>query len=206
MSTKKDLGYGFERLTVLVVEDNNFTRLLLRSVLTALGIVKVVEASDGAEGLVALRERKPDVILTDWMMTPIDGIEFIRHVRHGEDSPNPFIPIVMLTGHTELARVMEARDAGVNEFLAKPISPKSILSRLVALVEHPRPFIKTPNYFGPDRRRRQVDFAGAERRGGDDGDRMLETTGTEAMVSRMQSDDRRSGAREISYMAGGVGV
>jgi CheY-like chemotaxis protein len=158
--------YALENLTVLVVEDNNFTRVLLRQVLRALGVTKILEANDGAEGLRELRERKPDVVITDWMMAPIDGLEFVRFVRTGDDSPNPYIPIIMLTGHTELSRVIEARDAGVNEFLAKPISPKSIHTRLQSLVDNPRPFVRAGAYFGPDRRRRQGEFPGSNRRGG----------------------------------------
>ena len=77
-------------------------------------------------------------------------------VRSGEDSPNPYVPIIMLTGHTELHRVCEARDAGVNEFLAKPISAKALYSRVASIIEFPRPFIRTKSYFGPCRRRRNL--------------------------------------------------
>jgi DNA-binding response OmpR family regulator len=71
----------------------------------------------------------------------------------------------MLTGHTEMNRVMEARDAGVHEFLAKPISAKSIYARIRAIIERPRPFIRAGVYFGPDRRRRNnPSYKGRERR------------------------------------------
>ncbi len=77
-------------------------------------------------------------------------------VRFGDDSPIPKVPIIMLTGHTDLHRVCEDRDAGVNEFLAKPISVQTLCSRLVSLIEYPRPFIRTKTYFGPCRRRRNL--------------------------------------------------
>jgi DNA-binding response OmpR family regulator len=88
----------------------------------------------------------------------------VRLVRTGKDSPNPFVPIIMLTGHTEMHRVIEARDAGVHEFLAKPISAKGLYSRVKSIIERPRPFIRAGLYFGPDRRRRQIDWKGPERR------------------------------------------
>jgi DNA-binding response OmpR family regulator len=73
----------------------------------------------------------------------------------------------MLTGHTSVERVRLARDAGVNEFLAKPVSVKAMLTRLTAVIEHPRPFVRTKVYFGPCRRRRGADeYRGPERRVG----------------------------------------
>ena len=83
------------------------------------------------------------------------------------ESQNPFVPIVMLTGHTSLERVHQARDAGINEFLAKPVSSKNLLGRLVSVIEHPRPFVRARCYFGPCRRRRRNDeYHGPERRSG----------------------------------------
>lgn len=94
-----------------------------------------------------------DVIITEFMMTPVDGLEFVRLVRTGSDSPNPFVPIIMLTAYTERRNIMQARDAGITEFLAKPISARSLYARLHSAVFRPRPFIKVTQYFGPDRRR-----------------------------------------------------
>ena len=98
-------------------------------------------------------------------MEPLDGLDFVRLVRTGGDSPNPYVSIIMLTGHTELNRVLEARDSGVHEFLAKPISAKKLYSRIKAIIEHERKFIKAGRYFGPDRRRREdPNYSGKERR------------------------------------------
>ena len=146
---------SFEHLKALVVDDNAHMRILLRSLLQALGLQQIYEATDGATGFAELRERHPDFVLTDLSMTPVDGIEFTRRVRQGQDSPNPYIPIVMVTGHTERQRVEAARDAGVTEFLAKPITSQSILLRIAEIVDRPRPFVRCDGYFGPDRRRRR---------------------------------------------------
>src|ERR1700733_2945424 len=156
---------SFDHLKALVVDDNSHMRTLLRSLLQALGLSQVFEAVDGATGFAEMRERRPDFALTDLSMTPVDGIEFTRLVRLGPDSPNPYVPIIMVTGHTERQRVEAARDAGVTEFLAKPITAQNILLRIAEIVDRPRPFVRCDNYFGPDRRRRRDDsYAGPMRR------------------------------------------
>jgi YesN/AraC family two-component response regulator len=93
------------------------------------------------------------------------GLDFTKQVRTSAQSPNPFVPIIMLSGHTHIDYVRQARDAGVNEFLAKPVSVTAILTRLISVIEHPRPYVRTKAYFGPCRRRRSNgEYAGPERR------------------------------------------
>lgn len=157
-------GYNLERLNFLCVDDNKHMRALVKTILHALGSKSVHEAADGADAFKELRHFPADIIICDWNMSPLDGLDFVRLVRTGKDSPNPFVPIIMLTGHTEMHRVIEARDAGVHEFLAKPISAKGLYSRIRSIIEKPRPFVRAGMYFGPDRRRRQVDWKGSERR------------------------------------------
>ncbi len=148
--------YDFKRMNVLVLDDNKHMRVLVQSILHAIGTKSIREANDAPEAFKELQRFSADLIITDWHMEPLDGLDFVRLVRTAKDSPNPYVPIIMLTGHTELVRVMEARDAGVNEFLAKPISAKALLSRMISVVERPRPFVKSKSYFGPDRRRQNV--------------------------------------------------
>jgi two-component system, chemotaxis family, chemotaxis protein CheY len=158
-------GAGFESLKALIVEDNAHMRSLLRALLNSIGIKEVAEAAHGHAAIDALRERKSDLVLSDMAMKPMDGIEFTRHVRNHENSPNPFVPIIMITGHTEKQRVEAARDVGVTEFLAKPITAHNLFARIAEIVERPRAFVRCDSYFGPDRRRRQIDdYAGPWRR------------------------------------------
>ncbi|MGZ6021440.1 MAG: response regulator [Rhizomicrobium sp.] len=158
-------GGAFEYLKALIVEDNQHMRALLRALMSALGITTVYEATNGDDAFEILRDRKPDMILTDLSMKPINGIEFTLQVRNATSSPNPYIPIIMVTGHTEQHRVEAARDAGVTEFLAKPITAQNLFSRIGEIVDHPRPFVKSMDYFGPDRRRhRAEDYVGPFRR------------------------------------------
>jgi CheY-like chemotaxis protein len=155
----------YERLRALIVEDNPHMRTLLKSLLHALGLKQVYEAAEGAAGFEVLRERNPDFILTDLSMKPVDGIEFTRQVRGSKDGPNPYIPVIMVTGHTERPRIMAARDAGVTEILAKPITARSLMLRIAQVIDKPRAFVRCGDYFGPDRRRKTPeDYAGPWRR------------------------------------------
>jgi CheY-like chemotaxis protein len=166
---------AFESLKVLIVEDNQHMRSLLRALLNSVGIREIVEANNGASALDLLREKKCDLILSDLAMKPMDGITFITQVRTGERSPNPFVPIIMITGHTEKHRVEAARDAGVTEFLVKPITAHSLFSRIAEIIERPRAFVRCEGYFGPDRRRKNIEnYAGPWRRHDDFQDLQLE--------------------------------
>ena len=157
--------YRFDRLKVLVVDDNVHMRKLVTTILQAFGVIQILEADNGERGWAALRESNPDVVILDWVMEGMSGVELIRMIRTNPQAPNPFVPVIMLTGHTSLEHVREARDAGVNEFIVKPVSVKTMMSRLVAVIEHPRPFVRTMSFFGPCRRRRNAnEYHGPERR------------------------------------------
>ena len=154
-----------ESVSFLIVDPNAFMRSLIKNVLHVFGAEKFSEANDGADAFKAMQSVAPDIIITEWMMDPLDGLDFTRLVRTGKDSLNPFVPIIMMTAYSEKQRVVEARDAGITEFIAKPLSAKTLMARVTAVIEHPRPFIRSPRYFGPDRRRRQTsDYKGPERR------------------------------------------
>lgn len=158
--------YDFEHLTVLIVDDSAFMRKTLSKVLESFGFKNVIEAADAVDCLSMLKQMSVDLVIADWMMDPLDGIELTKIIRSGSDTPNPYVPILMLTGHTELHRIKTARDAGVTEFLAKPVSAETLLKRLISVVEQPREFIETAHYKGPDRRRKvDPNFKGDDRRG-----------------------------------------
>lgn len=157
-------AYDLENINVLIVEDNKHMQLLLREILRAFRVTKVKTAEDGADALKELKTFPADIIICDWVMEPIDGIEFVKMLRTMSDVANPYVGIIMLTGHTEASRVYDARDAGTTEFLAKPISAQGLYSRICSVIEKPRKFIKTKNYFGPDRRRRKGPEDGPKRR------------------------------------------
>ena len=157
-------GYRFDRVRVLVVDDNVHMRKLVITILQAFGVQQISEAENGERAWTVLRETNPDVLVLDWVMEGMSGLDLVQMIRTNPQAPNPFLPVIMLTGHTSLEHVRQARDAGVNEFIAKPVSVKTMMSRLVSVIEQPRPYVRTGVYFGPCRRRHIEDFRGRERR------------------------------------------
>jgi CheY-like chemotaxis protein len=151
---------GLGSLTVLILDDSPPMRAITASVLEGVGIRTIHEAGDVDTAMDVLRSEPVDVAIVDYKMAPLNGAEFVRLVRNSPDSPHPFLPIIMLTGHADRRRICEARDAGVTEFLAKPVSARALIDRLQGLILKPRPFVRLDGYFGPDRRRR-VQRAGA---------------------------------------------
>jgi two-component system, chemotaxis family, chemotaxis protein CheY len=144
-------------------------RMILLEILRALGCRDIFQAEDGAQAIQVVRTHNIDIVITDLMMRPMDGVSLIRALRNAPDSPNRFIPIIMVTGHTTQSRVAEARDAGVNEFLAKPITGRGVLDRIRRVIASDRSFVNSNDYFGPDRRRRNDPLYGGPFRRATDG-------------------------------------
>ncbi len=156
---------AFDQLNVMVVDDNAAMRGILRALLTAFGCRRIVEAANGLKALELLRETPIDVMICDWKMSPIDGLELVRNIRDPHNSPAPFLPIIMITAYSERSKINIARDSGVTEFLVKPVTSEALFKRLQVIVNRPRPFVRTKMFFGPDRRRRpDDDYEGPERR------------------------------------------
>lgn len=158
---------GLERVRFLVVDDNAHMINIVKTILRGFGAASIFEARDATEAFHRLKHDSIDIIVTDYQMEVLDGIEFIRLIRNSSDSANRYVPIIMLTAHSERSRVVTARDAGANEFCCKPVTAQELYRKVVAIVDYPRPFIKTSHYFGPDRRRRiDPKYEGPERRNG----------------------------------------
>lgn len=151
-------------VNTLIIDDNAHMISIIRSMLLGFGISRTHESRDAAEAFDLVRHEAIDLIIVDYQMPLLDGLEFIQMVRRGADMRNPFVPIILLTAHTERSRILAARDAGVTEICAKPVTAKQMWEKIVAVVNNPRPFVKTAGYFGPDRRRRMEEYAGPERR------------------------------------------
>ena len=155
-------------LRVLVADDNENMRGLLATMLQSLGVHQIRLAANGEEALMAARRSTVDVAFVDMSMAPMDGIEFTRAIRTTPDGADPYLPIIMLTGHAQRDMVLAARDAGVTEFLAKPLSAKAVVERLRTVIERQRQFVRAESYTGPDRRRKpSADYAGRRRRESD---------------------------------------
>ena len=170
-------GIDFNKLRFLICDDNAHMRRILRTLLHSFGAREAYEAEDGATALEMYIHYVPDIMILDWSMPIFDGLELAQMIRQPDGNGNPYTPIIMLTGYSDKRRVMMARDAGVTEFLAKPISAKGLYQRIVNVVANPRPFIKTKTYFGPDRRRNvNASYVGQERRKGGKADLIRQTS------------------------------
>jgi len=152
-------------LSILLVDDSVFMRRIIKTYLTSFHVRHIMEADDGIQAIERLQSNRPDMVITDWLMPHINGLELTRHIRSEEKSPDPYMPVIMLSSYSERWRVIQARDSGVTEFLCKPISAKSLYLRIAVSIVKPRPFVRTKSFFGPDRRR-FIDptFDGAEKR------------------------------------------
>jgi two-component system chemotaxis response regulator CheY len=160
----KQVRTGLEDLSVLVIDDHKGMRDIISTVLSGLGVGKVTTVPGPGAARSEMQQSPPDIILLDRMLDGQDGLRFVRYIRALPDSQNPFVPIILVTGHGEYARVVQARDAGVTEFLVKPLTTLAVAQRLEAVIHHPRPFVRCRTYIGPDRRRQDCPFDGADRR------------------------------------------
>ncbi|GGE83727.1 response regulator [Stappia taiwanensis] len=152
-------------LRVLIVEDNPYMRQILRMMLTGYGVRSVFEAEDGAEALELVASSAPDLVLTDWLMPIVNGAELTRMIRQ-MPAPACFLPIIAITAHTEKRRILSARDSGITEVMCKPVSARGLYLRIANCILNPRDFVRSPSFFGPDRRRFQAPLHnGTERRG-----------------------------------------
>jgi CheY-like chemotaxis protein len=145
---------SFHRLSVLLVDDCAYMRMIISAVLRGIGFTRIIEAADGAQALEELRLQPIDMLICDYAMPVIDGLELTQLLRSAPDSPAPRIPIIMMTAHTERSRIQAARDAGVSELISKPLSSKTLIDRLIAVIDSPRPWVMGRAYTGPCRRRK----------------------------------------------------
>lgn len=143
-------------------------RKLVISVLDTLGVGRILTAADGDEGFDKFCQENPDIVIADWHMLPVSGIDLVKKIRKNNNSPNKMVPIIMMTGYSAMPRVSEARDCGATEFLVKPFSANDMARRIAYVINKPRDFIETEDFFGPDRRRRKIDNYRGPRRRDDD--------------------------------------
>ncbi|MFN3077895.1 MAG: response regulator [Alphaproteobacteria bacterium] len=180
-----------ERLSFLVVEDSANMRLLIRSVLKGFGAKTIHESENGTAAFDWLKCQIPDMVICDFHMDGINGLQFTRLVRTHRESPDRFLPIIMVSSYGSRGHVLSARDAGVTEFLVKPFTPKSLYDRITAIVHHPRRFVRTKTYFGPDRRRHDgTKYSGPKRRAG-------EVTGPEETPRPAEKDMHQDDINEL---------
>jgi two-component system, chemotaxis family, chemotaxis protein CheY len=161
---------ALEGVSALILDDNAHMRGLMRVILASFGVRRIEEAADVADAWRIASGGNLDIAFVDFKLGGIDGLDFCRRIRNSEESPDVYLPIIMITAYSERGRVLEAINAGVDEFLVKPVRAVDVANRVNAVIERRRPFIQAGAYFGPDRRRRDDPrHRGPWRRAGDPG-------------------------------------
>ena len=155
---------AFSKLNVAVVDDNAALRGAVRTVLTSFGCKQVLEAENAHAAINLVKSGQIDLIIVDWKMRPIDGLSLVKKLRDRDESPDPYIPIIMLTAYDDRAHRQEAHDAGVNGFLPKPFDAARLYEAMAEVINNPRYYVRTSDFFGPDRRFEDSRFIGPERR------------------------------------------
>lgn len=183
------MAYKLNNVAVLVVDSNHNHMQLIKEVLRPLGVNRIAETMNAKDALTYLETNVVDIIFTEWHMDgDMDGIGFVEWVRKNPASKNVFVPIIMVTAQSEEWKVMKARDAGVTEFLVKPFSAKTMARRITVVVENPRQFVRTDDFFGPDRRRHVIsNYTGQERRKDlmAKGDQMMDDSAVEELLKEL---------------------
>lgn len=160
MSEKID----FSHVRFLIVDSNKLMCQLVKDILMMLGCLQVTTARDSEKAIAILRSGGIDVLITEWNLKPRSGLDLLEWLRTDGTSPDRMMPVIFLTANSEMEYVIESRDKGVTEFLAKPFTADGMYRRLVSVIARPRDFVSVKGYFGPDRRRQQLPFEGPDRR------------------------------------------
>lgn len=148
----------------LIIDDNGPMLQILRTVLDAIGVRSISEARTAQEASTLLQAASFDLILLDQVLSGDRGWALAREIRTS-NGPNRERPIIMVSGDAHSQTILQARDAGVDEFVVKPVSVGTLAERIEAVLTRPREFVEARTYTGPDRRRRRrAQYQGPERR------------------------------------------
>ncbi|OFX14047.1 MAG: hypothetical protein A2516_04055 [Alphaproteobacteria bacterium RIFOXYD12_FULL_60_8] len=164
----KQSTLDISRLKFLIVEGDENMREMVGAVLRSFHVEDLHHTKTGEEAVKFLETQRPDIILCEWELEKLNGIELTKKIRSGECGHDRQVAIIFLTAHTQMSQVMQARDSGITEFLAKPISAQTLYRRIVSVIEKPRAFIEADGFIGPDRRRKRDPYkVGLSRRTAD---------------------------------------
>lgn len=125
-------GVNFASLKVLVIDDQEFVRTIVKKMLLQLGIGTVLEAHDGNSGIDAVSREAPDLVICDIQMRPVDGFGFVRQLRALPAVSRT--PVIMLTAHTDSTTVARAKDLDIGAFLAKPVLPPALKDKITLVL------------------------------------------------------------------------
>lgn len=168
---RQEKAYDLSTFRVLVIEDSPFIASLMSSALGEMGVGKVFVSSNisaARERILSLNavqsSQNLDVVILDWLMPDGMGIELLDWVRGHKSDTIKFLPVIICSAYASTELVKESRDHGANEAMVKPVSAEKLARRILYVIEKPRAFISSPDFFGPDRRRKVEKISGRDRR------------------------------------------
>lgn len=168
---KQDKAYDLSMFRVLIIEDSTFIGGLMSSALNEMGVGKTILAKNVAEAKekilnfnAVMSSQNIDVIILDWLMPDAKGSDLLKWIRAHKSDTIKFLPTIICSAYASTELVEESRDLGANEAMVKPVSAEKLARRILYVIEKPRPYISSPTFFGPDRRRKTDKYKGPERR------------------------------------------
>ncbi|EKE72120.1 response regulator [Oceanibaculum indicum] len=128
------MSVNFKALKIVIIEDEDFIRVLIRRLLHQLGVELIYEAKEGGEGLKEVVRTRPDIVLCDIHMEPMDGLTFLNRLRSLPMGLVKDTPVVFLTADAQQETVMQAKKLWVNGYLVKPVSLQSLERRIASIL------------------------------------------------------------------------
>lgn len=170
-SPKQNLVYDLSPFRILVVEDSSFILGILYSCLRQMGVGDVLRASNGKRAQEQILNHNDayslkniDLVLTDWLMPDGNGADLLKWIRNHKRDTIRFLPVIVCSAFTDAELVNMSRDLGSNEVMVKPVSAEKIAVRMLRIIDDPRPYVQSLEFFGPDRRRKIKKITGQEKR------------------------------------------
>jgi DNA-binding response OmpR family regulator len=147
---------NLRNVTTLLVDRDHFTRGLVAQMLRGFGMDSPTVCETGAQAKHHLLHHYADLCIIEAALTDMASADLIRWIRRQEKGPFRFVPIIVMSGYTQLRLVSAARDAGANLVVKKPVSPQNLFDRISWVARTVRPYIETGDFIGPDRRFRDI--------------------------------------------------
>ena len=159
-----DVSVNLSTAAILLVDHTPMGMRILTYIFAGFGAISPVRCSTAEDAITAVKARPFDVMVVDASLPGMDGYDFLRWLRRSKLEPNAYTPVILLTGHGKLSSVKQARDCGANFIIAKPLTPRVVLERVLWISRESRGFVESDKYIGPDRRFRQQPALDARRR------------------------------------------
>ena len=144
--------YNLENAKVLLVEPNQHGLEILAQIFSGFGVRNPLRAANADEAMAIVKKTELDLIVCEAQLEGMDGYDFVHWLRRSKIEPNNFTSTIIISGHTQISKVQKARDCGANFIVAKPLTPKVMIDRVIWVARENRAFIECDTYLGPDRR------------------------------------------------------